>query len=465
MIAKSLEIEKLNEKELRYKIDDESWVGSSSVFYAKSVHRSKPSIKFIDYTSTVCIIVELINLKVNGQTFTDAAEARSAINEFAGSFKKSGGTVNTYTKIEADAKFADKEITELTFSHKADLLNGVVPASQLPVGSDEIIYGYLVSTAEFKVDDEIITPLTNKIYIDLDNNHQYRWGGSSFVELFKGVSLGESSSTAHRGDHGKHAYDHSHTTGNPHNTQIGEINGLENLLEDLESDIQEAKSSANSAFSVSNSASIAAGNAASVANSAQSVAGAANTTANNANNTANAASMTAGNAVTTANSASSSASAAVTTANSAASLAGTALQPVFTQVINSTSSISVTSTETAIPSLSITVATAEKYRINVTANFIASELTLNLLGLGSLNFSNTQMLANLKIKKGTSVLIDSALNIPRSGLRNLFTTSVVADLIANDVVTVSVQGTIPAGTLTLVSGTGYNTTLNIEKIL
>lgn len=494
MIAKSLEIEKLNEKELRYKIDDESWVGSSSVFYAKSVHRSKPSIKFIDYTSTVCIIVELINLKVNGQKFTDAAEALSAINEFAGSFKKSGGTVNTYTKQESDAKFADKETTELNLSHKADLVNGIVPASQLPGVVDDIIevntYSLLPSSGE-----------SNKIYITLDNNKQFRWSGTVYVEISASLALGESSSTAHRGDHGKHAFDHSHTTGNPHNTnsdqinetssrvfvtpeqktnlgtaythsqssgnphdtEISDIEGLEERLTQIESDIDNAESSANSALSVSAQAQMDADNAVSVANAASSISGTAQSTANAANSTANTASTTSGNAVTTANSALSSASAALTTANSAASLAGTALQPVFTQVTNSTASISVTSSETAIPSLSITVATAGKYRIAVNANFIASELILSLLG--TLNFSNTQSLANLKIKKGSTVLIDSALNISRTGLRNVFTTSVVADLIVNDVITVTVQGTIPAGTLTLVSGTGYNTILNIEKII
>lgn len=456
MIAKSLEIEKLNEKELRYKIDDESWVGSSSVFYAKSVHRSKPSIKFIDYTSTVCIIVELINLKVNGQTFTDAAEARSAINEFAGSFKKSGGTVNTYTKQGSDAKFADKETTELNLSHKADLVNGIVPASQLPGVVDAII--------EVDTFSELPTiGESNKIYITLDNNKQFRWSGTLYAEISASLTLGENESTAHRGDHGKHAYDHSHTTGNPHNTQIGEINGLEDRLTDIEEDVQDAKSSANSAVSVSNSANISAGNAISVSNSAETAAGNAQTAASSAQSVADAANTTANNVNSTANAASTTAGNALTAANSAVSIAGTALQPVFTQVTNSTASISVTSSETAIPSLSITVTTAGKYKITVNANFIASELILSLLG--TLNFSNTQSLANLKIKKGSTVLIDSALNISRTGLRNVFTTSVVADLIVNDVITVTVQGTIPAGTLALVSGTGYNTTLNIEKII
>lgn len=38
-----------------------------------------------------------------------------------------------------------------------------------------------------------------------------------------GLTLGETSSTAYRGDRGKIAYDHSQATGNPHNTKVEEL--------------------------------------------------------------------------------------------------------------------------------------------------------------------------------------------------------------------------------------------------
>lgn len=494
MKVKKLEIYKVGEKELRYKIDNGMWVGSAAIYYAKSNNTNVGVIEFINQNTDVPIEVDVTNVKVNGQSFTDVNDARTAINEFAGSFKKSGGTVNTYTKIEADTKFADKDATDLNLSHKADLVNGIVPSIQLPGVVDAII----------EVDTYSELPIigeSNKIYITMDNNKQFRWSGTVYAEISVSLAIGETESTAHRGDHGKYAFDHSHTAGNPHNTnsdqiqetsnkvfvspdqkvnlgtaythsqtsgnphstQIDDIDGLELRLSELESDVANAQSSADSASIVSAQAQMDANNAVSVSDTANTIATTANSTANTANNTANTANTNAGNAVSTANNALSSASTALSTANSAASLAGTALQPTFTQVINNTSSISVTAAETAIPSLSITVATAGKYRISVNANFTASELILSLLG--TLNFSNTQSLANLKIKKGSTVLIDSALNISRTGLRNVFTTSVVADLVINDVITVTVQGTIPAGTLALVSGTGYNTTLNIEKII
>ena len=43
-----------------------------------------------------------------------------------------------------------------------------------------------------------------------------------------GLALGETSSTAYRGDRGKIAYDHSQTTGNPHGTTKNDI-GLGNV--------------------------------------------------------------------------------------------------------------------------------------------------------------------------------------------------------------------------------------------
>lgn len=46
-----------------------------------------------------------------------------------------------------------------------------------------------------------------------------------------GLTLGETNSTAYRGDRGKTAYDHSQSTGNPHSTAIGDISGLQTALD------------------------------------------------------------------------------------------------------------------------------------------------------------------------------------------------------------------------------------------
>lgn len=61
------------------------------------------------------------------------------------------------------------------------------------------------------------------------------WTGSTNWQVYKlseggggGLTLGETSSTAYRGDRGKTAYDHSQTTGNPHGTTKSDV-GLGNV--------------------------------------------------------------------------------------------------------------------------------------------------------------------------------------------------------------------------------------------
>lgn len=52
-------------------------------------------------------------------------------------------------------------------------------------------------------------PEADKIYVRISNNTTYRWSGSDMIQLDSGLALGETSSTAYRGDRGKIAYDHS----------------------------------------------------------------------------------------------------------------------------------------------------------------------------------------------------------------------------------------------------------------
>ena len=68
---------------------------------------------------------------------------------------------------------------------------------------------------------------------------------SSLVDGGSGLELGETSSTAYRGDRGKIAYDHSQTTGNPHDTTKNDI-GLGNVdnTSDLDKPISTATQTA-----------------------------------------------------------------------------------------------------------------------------------------------------------------------------------------------------------------------------
>lgn len=63
-----------------------------------------------------------------------------------------------------------------------------------------------------------------KFYLAQDTGIIYRWTGSAYAEISAQLALGETSSTAYRGDRGKIAYDHSQlTTGNPHNVTKGDV--------------------------------------------------------------------------------------------------------------------------------------------------------------------------------------------------------------------------------------------------
>ena len=100
--------------------------------------------------------------------------------------------------------------------------NGIIKTSQLPSSIDEIIEAD--SKSDFPTTGE-----SSKIYIALDTNLTYRWTGTQYVEISPSLALGETSSTAYRGDRGKIAYDHSQkTSGNPHNVTKSDV-GLSNV--------------------------------------------------------------------------------------------------------------------------------------------------------------------------------------------------------------------------------------------
>lgn len=83
--------------------------------------------------------------------------------------------------------------------------NGKVPSSQLPSYVDDVLE--YSSKSVFPTTGE-----SGKIYIDTTTNLSYRWGGTAYVEISPSLALGETSSTAYRGDRGKIAYDHSQST-------------------------------------------------------------------------------------------------------------------------------------------------------------------------------------------------------------------------------------------------------------
>ena len=82
--------------------------------------------------------------------------------------------------------------------------NGKVPSSQLPSYVDDVLE--YASESAFPATGE-----TGKIYVDLSTNLTYRWSGTAYVEISPSLALGETSSTAYRGDRGADAYAHGVT--------------------------------------------------------------------------------------------------------------------------------------------------------------------------------------------------------------------------------------------------------------
>ena len=125
-------------------------------------------------------------------------------------------TLQTSLQTSINTKADAASVTQ-ALSTKADLVGGVIPANQLPSFVDDVLsFPDLISFPSLGED--------GKIYIAEDVNKTYRWDGSSYVEIGGGgVALGETSSTAYRGDNGKIAYDHSLSQGNPHNTTTSDI--------------------------------------------------------------------------------------------------------------------------------------------------------------------------------------------------------------------------------------------------
>lgn len=95
--------------------------------------------------------------------------------------------------------------------------DGKVPSSQLPSFVDDV--------QEYPTRGDFPeTGQDGTIYVAEDTNLTYRWSGSAYVEISPSLALGETASTAYRGDRGKAAYDHSQTkNANPHQTTYDQV--------------------------------------------------------------------------------------------------------------------------------------------------------------------------------------------------------------------------------------------------
>ena len=171
---------------------------------------------YIDKTSNAMFRYDTTDARYESLSGTDTTYAfREGTTDGAFQVQESGSswqTVNVHNVATLDS-------------------NGKVPSSQLPSFVDDVKEGYYYN-GKFYEDSAHTTEIpaeAGKIYTDLGTNKTYRWGGTTYVEISESLALGETSSTAYRGDRGKIAYDHSQlTSGNPHNVTKSDV-GLGNV--------------------------------------------------------------------------------------------------------------------------------------------------------------------------------------------------------------------------------------------
>lgn len=132
-----------------------------------------------------------------------------------------------YQKSEIDGKLSGKAAA----SHKhgaaditsvnASAISGVIAAANLPSFVDDVLEGYYGSDGIFyqhfdtstKKYSDAYTGETGKIYVNLNDGKTYRWSGSAYVVISETIALGETASTAYRGDRGAAAYNHAAAKG------------------------------------------------------------------------------------------------------------------------------------------------------------------------------------------------------------------------------------------------------------
>ena len=99
-----------------------------------------------------------------------------------------GTNIAQSTFIPATEKGANSGVATLDAT-------GKVPSSQLPSFVDDVI-----EAANFAALPE--TGEGGKIYMTLDDNKTYRWGGTTYVQISAGLALGETQGTAYEGSKG-----------------------------------------------------------------------------------------------------------------------------------------------------------------------------------------------------------------------------------------------------------------------
>lgn len=177
-------------------------------------------------TSTNPVQNKVINTALSGKAATSHTHTKSQITDFPSSMPASD--VYSWAKASTKPTYTASEVGAAASSHKhsasditsvnASAITGTISSANLPSYVDDIVEGYL-SDGKFYTTNSSgtysgeITGETGKIYTDLSTNKIYRWSGSAYIVISDTLALGETSSTAYRGDRGATAYNHAAAKG------------------------------------------------------------------------------------------------------------------------------------------------------------------------------------------------------------------------------------------------------------
>lgn len=124
---------------------------------------------------------------------------------------------------------ANKYLTQASIGNEVCALEGgVIPAGVIPGYIDDLQEVYVVGSTPYAADWLSLTaggaplsPVGGRLYLVVSAGNyyhkSYRWAGTAYGITGSDLALGETSSTAYRGDRGKTAYDHSQTAHAPSN--------------------------------------------------------------------------------------------------------------------------------------------------------------------------------------------------------------------------------------------------------
>ena len=170
-----------------------------------------------------------INTKLNAKANASHTHTKSQITDFPTSMPASD--VYSWAKQSSKPSYT---ISEVSGNLPASRISGTIDAAHLPSYVDDVIEGYLNGGKFYTTKSSSgaysgeITAEAGKIYVDLSNNKTYRWSGSAYVVISETIALGTTHATAGYGDESRAAYNHSTSTGNPHNTTKTDL-GLGNV--------------------------------------------------------------------------------------------------------------------------------------------------------------------------------------------------------------------------------------------